>query len=196
MKITNVPTMGIRRRADPSINDQQDAATGALSLTVPRRLQRDFSQPTDRATEPIRIHQPPTNDSGGRRSMTNHPEGEPDPTDPNQRQESVSRGLRAITVRLDQPNSERINRRIPSDYRTLSALVRAASPRSLITGFRLPEDRPMTVDRSRLSRLIASANGVQLVSLSSTDSGQTRRDQVRKLTEDAVEAPSDKRPFS
>lgn len=38
---------------------------------------------------------------------------------------SVSRGLRAITVRLDQPTRERINRRIPSDYRTLSALVRA-----------------------------------------------------------------------
>jgi Arc/MetJ-type ribon-helix-helix transcriptional regulator len=39
--------------------------------------------------------------------------------------ESVSRGLRAITVRLDQPTRERINRRIPTDYRTLSALVRA-----------------------------------------------------------------------
>ncbi len=51
----------------------------------------------------------------------------------------------------------------------------------------------MTVDRSRLSRLIASANGVQLVSLSPTDSGRTRRDQVRKLTEDAVRS-SDKRP--
>ena len=38
---------------------------------------------------------------------------------------SVSRRLRAITVRLDQPTRERINRRIPSDYRTLSALVRA-----------------------------------------------------------------------
>ena len=38
---------------------------------------------------------------------------------------SVSRGLRAITVRLDQPTRERINRRIPTDYRTLSALVRA-----------------------------------------------------------------------
>jgi Arc/MetJ-type ribon-helix-helix transcriptional regulator len=38
---------------------------------------------------------------------------------------SLSRGLRAITVRLDQPTRERINRRIPSDYRTLSALVRA-----------------------------------------------------------------------
>ena len=38
---------------------------------------------------------------------------------------SVSRALRAITVRLDQPTRERINRRIPSDYRTLSALVRA-----------------------------------------------------------------------
>lgn len=50
----------------------------------------------------------------------------------------------------------------------------------------------MTVDRSRLSRLIASANGVQLVSLSPTDSGQTRRDQVRKLTADAVRS-SDKR---
>jgi Arc/MetJ-type ribon-helix-helix transcriptional regulator len=37
----------------------------------------------------------------------------------------VSRRLRAITVRLDQPTRERINRRIPSDYRTLSALVRA-----------------------------------------------------------------------
>ncbi len=50
----------------------------------------------------------------------------------------------------------------------------------------------MTVDRSRLSRLIASANGVQLVSLSPTDAGRTRRDQVRKLTEDAVRS-SDKR---
>ena len=50
----------------------------------------------------------------------------------------------------------------------------------------------MTVDRSQLSRLIASANGIQLVSLSPTDSGQTRRDQVRKLTEDAVRS-SDKR---
>jgi len=38
---------------------------------------------------------------------------------------SVSRGLRAITVRLDQPTRDRINRRIPTDYRTLSALVRA-----------------------------------------------------------------------
>lgn len=50
----------------------------------------------------------------------------------------------------------------------------------------------MTVDRSQLSRLIASANGIQLVSLSPTNSGQTRRDQVRKLTEDAVRS-SDKR---
>ena len=50
----------------------------------------------------------------------------------------------------------------------------------------------MTVDRSRLSRLVASANGVQLVSLSPTDSGQTRRGQARKLTEDAVRS-SDKR---
>jgi Arc/MetJ-type ribon-helix-helix transcriptional regulator len=38
---------------------------------------------------------------------------------------SVSRGLRAITVRLDQPTRERIDRRVPTDYRTLSALVRA-----------------------------------------------------------------------
>jgi hypothetical protein len=38
---------------------------------------------------------------------------------------SVNRGLRAITVRLDQPTRDRINRRIPTDYRTLSALVRA-----------------------------------------------------------------------
>jgi Arc/MetJ-type ribon-helix-helix transcriptional regulator len=38
---------------------------------------------------------------------------------------SVNRGLRAITVRLDQPTRERINRRVPTDYRTLSALVRA-----------------------------------------------------------------------
>jgi Arc/MetJ-type ribon-helix-helix transcriptional regulator len=37
----------------------------------------------------------------------------------------ANRRLRAITVRLDQPTRERINRRIPSDYRTLSALVRA-----------------------------------------------------------------------
>jgi Arc/MetJ-type ribon-helix-helix transcriptional regulator len=37
----------------------------------------------------------------------------------------VSRRLRAITVRLDQPTRDRINRRIPTDYRTLSALVRA-----------------------------------------------------------------------
>ena len=37
----------------------------------------------------------------------------------------VSHRLRAITVRLDQPTRDRINRRIPSDYRTLSALVRA-----------------------------------------------------------------------
>jgi hypothetical protein len=50
----------------------------------------------------------------------------------------------------------------------------------------------MTVDRSRLGRLVASANGVQLVSLSPTDSGHSRRDQVRKLTEDAVKS-SDKR---
>jgi hypothetical protein len=50
----------------------------------------------------------------------------------------------------------------------------------------------MTVDRSRLSRLVASANGVQLVSLSPTDSGQARRDQARKLTADAVRS-SDKR---
>jgi hypothetical protein len=51
----------------------------------------------------------------------------------------------------------------------------------------------MNVDRSRLSRLVATANGVQLVSLSPTDSGRIRRDQVRKLTEDAVRS-SDKRP--
>lgn len=38
---------------------------------------------------------------------------------------SVNPGLQAITVRLDQPTRDRINRRIPSDYRTLSALVRA-----------------------------------------------------------------------
>ena len=50
----------------------------------------------------------------------------------------------------------------------------------------------MTVDRSRLSQLVATANGVQLVSLSPTNSGRTRRDQVRKLTEDAVRS-SDKR---
>jgi hypothetical protein len=50
----------------------------------------------------------------------------------------------------------------------------------------------MTVDRSRLSRLVATANGVQLVSLSPTDSSRTRRDQVRRLTEDAVRS-SDKR---
>jgi hypothetical protein len=50
----------------------------------------------------------------------------------------------------------------------------------------------MTVDRSRLSRLVAAANGVQLVSLSPTDSGRIRRDQVRKLMEDAVRS-SDKR---
>ena len=50
----------------------------------------------------------------------------------------------------------------------------------------------MTVDRSRVGRLIASANGVQLVSLSPTDSGQTRRDRARRLTEDAVRY-SDKR---
>jgi hypothetical protein len=50
----------------------------------------------------------------------------------------------------------------------------------------------MTVDRSRVCRLVASANGVQLVSLSPTDSGQTRRDQARRLTEDAVRS-SDKR---
>ena len=51
----------------------------------------------------------------------------------------------------------------------------------------------MTADRSRVGRLIAAANAVQLVSLSPADSGQTRRDQVRKLTEDAVRS-SDKRP--
>jgi hypothetical protein len=50
----------------------------------------------------------------------------------------------------------------------------------------------MTVDRSRLSRLVAAANGVQLVSLSPTDPGRIRRDQARKLTEDAVRS-SDKR---
>lgn len=44
---------------------------------------------------------------------------------PRNDKKSVSRALRAITVRLDQPTRERINRRIPSDYRTLSALVRA-----------------------------------------------------------------------
>lgn len=38
----------IRRRTDPSINDQQDAAAGALSSTVPKRPQRDFNQPTHR----------------------------------------------------------------------------------------------------------------------------------------------------
>jgi Arc/MetJ-type ribon-helix-helix transcriptional regulator len=43
----------------------------------------------------------------------------------NDDKESVNRRLRAITVRLDQPTRERINRRIPTDYRTLSALVRA-----------------------------------------------------------------------
>jgi Arc/MetJ-type ribon-helix-helix transcriptional regulator len=37
----------------------------------------------------------------------------------------ASRRQRAITVRLDQPTRDRINRKIPSDYRTLSALVRA-----------------------------------------------------------------------
>jgi hypothetical protein len=50
----------------------------------------------------------------------------------------------------------------------------------------------MTVDRSRVSRLVAAANGVQLVSLSPSDSGRTRQDQVRKLTADAVRS-SDKR---
>jgi hypothetical protein len=50
----------------------------------------------------------------------------------------------------------------------------------------------MTVDRGRLGRLVAAANGVQLVSLSPTDSGRTRRDQARKLTEDAVRS-SEKR---
>jgi hypothetical protein len=51
----------------------------------------------------------------------------------------------------------------------------------------------MTVDRNRISRLIASANGVQLVSLSPADSNQIRQDQVRRLTADAVRS-SDKRP--
>jgi hypothetical protein len=50
----------------------------------------------------------------------------------------------------------------------------------------------MTVDRSRLGRLVAAANGVQLVSLSPTDSDRIRRDQARRLTEDAVRS-SDKR---
>jgi hypothetical protein len=48
----------------------------------------------------------------------------------------------------------------------------------------------MTVDRGRLSRLVASVNGVQLVSLSPTDSDRTRRDQARRLTEDAVNSPT------
>jgi hypothetical protein len=38
---------------------------------------------------------------------------------------SVSRRQRVITIRLDQPTRDRINRKIPSEYRTLSALVRA-----------------------------------------------------------------------
>jgi hypothetical protein len=50
----------------------------------------------------------------------------------------------------------------------------------------------MTVDRSRLSRLVASTNRVQLVSLSPADSNQIRQDQVRRLTADAVKS-SDKR---
>ena len=38
---------------------------------------------------------------------------------------TANRKRKVITVRLDQPTRDRINRRIPSDYRTVSALVRA-----------------------------------------------------------------------
>ena len=36
-----------------------------------------------------------------------------------------SRKRHVLTIRLDQPTRERIGRRIPTDYRTVSALVRA-----------------------------------------------------------------------
>jgi hypothetical protein len=51
----------------------------------------------------------------------------------------------------------------------------------------------MTVDRIRIGKLVASANGIQLVSLSPADSAQTRRDQLQRLTADAART-SDKRP--
>ena len=51
----------------------------------------------------------------------------------------------------------------------------------------------MIVDRNRIGKLVASANGVQLVSLSPTDTAQTRRDQLQRLTGDAIRT-SDKRP--
>jgi hypothetical protein len=48
------------------------------------------------------------------------------------------------------------------------------------------------VDRSRLGRIVAAANNVQLVTLSPTDTTQARHDQVRRLTADAARS-SDKR---
>ena len=49
-----------------------------------------------------------------------------------------------------------------------------------------------SVDRSRLAKIIAAASGVQLVSLCPTDSNQSRQDQIRRLTAEAVRS-SDKR---
>ncbi len=43
-----------------------------------------------------------------------------------------------------------------------------------------------SADRNRVARIVAAANGVQLASLSPTDTAQARRDQIRRLTSDAV----------
>ncbi len=43
-----------------------------------------------------------------------------------------------------------------------------------------------SADRNRIARIVAGANGVQLASLSPTDPAQARREQIRRLTADAV----------
>jgi hypothetical protein len=49
-----------------------------------------------------------------------------------------------------------------------------------------------SVDRSRIGKIISNANNVSLVSLSPTDTNQTRQDQLRRLSTDALKS-SDKR---
>jgi hypothetical protein len=99
-----------RRRPDLELYPKDRSGTSTDRLT--------------KATEPIWIRQPPTTATEAAAAPTNEGATVIQQTVTNDKA-PVNRGLRAITVRLDQPTRERINRRVPTDYRTLSALVRA-----------------------------------------------------------------------
>ena len=61
---------------------------------------------------------------------------------------SDDRNRRVITVRLDQPTRDRMSRRIPTDYRTVSALVRAGID-EVLTNRRSADRRELTDDGRR-----------------------------------------------